>query len=182
MKKKLSVKFILTVMLSAVLFCMPAGAYFANGSHAVEVHAQEETEESSPEKKAEDENTEEIHKEEDGLIEGGSGEGSSEEREPDNTGEDSDPEEEKPGEDGSGENDPEDTCTCKEKCSQYEVDKNCKVCSRCSICLGSRRQGDGYIRNETGRCRKYRALHKEIETEQNGNHEFQEYALRRVLL
>ena len=130
MKKKLSVKFILTVMLSAVLFCMPAGAYFANGSHAVEVHAQEETEESSPEKKAEDENTEEIHKEEDGLIEGGSGEGSSEEREPDNTGEDSDPEEEKPGEDGSGENDPEDTCTCKEKCSQYEVDKNCKVCSR----------------------------------------------------
>ena len=67
MKKKLSVKFILTVMLSAVLFCMPAGAYFANGSHAVEVHAQEETEESSPEKKAEDENTEEIHKEEDGL-------------------------------------------------------------------------------------------------------------------
>ena len=109
---------------------MPAGAYFANGSHAVEVHAQEETEESSPEKKAEDENTEEIHKEEDGLIEGGSGEGSSEEREPDNTGEDSDPEEEKPGEDGSGENDPEDTCTCKEKCSQYEVDKNCKVCSR----------------------------------------------------
>ena len=130
MKKKFSVKFILTVMLSAVLFCMPAGAYFANGSHAVEVHAQEETEESSPEKKAEDENTEEIHKEEDGLIEGGSGEGSSEEREPDNTGEDSDPEEEKPGEDGSGENDPEDTCTCKEKCSQYEVDKNCKVCSR----------------------------------------------------
>lgn len=130
MKKKLSVKFILTVMLSAVLFCMPAGAYFANGSHAVEVHAQEETEESSPEKKTEDENTEEIHKEEDGLIEGGSGEGSSEEREPDNTGEDSDPEEEKPGEDGSGENDPEDTCTCKEKCSQYEVDKNCKVCSR----------------------------------------------------
>ena len=130
MKKKLSVKFILTVMLSAVLFCMPAGAYFANGSHAVEVHAQEETEESSPGEKAEDENTEEIHKEEDGLIEGGSGEGSSEEREPDNTGGDSDPEEEKPGEDGSGENDPEDTCTCKEKCSQYEVDKNCKVCSR----------------------------------------------------
>ena len=37
-------------------------------------------------------------------------------------------------------------------------------------------RGDGYIRNETGRCRKYRALHKEIETEQNGNHEFQEYA------
>ena len=130
MKKKLSVKFILTVMLSAVLFCMPAGAYFVNGSHAVEVHAQEETEESSPGEKAEDENTEEIHKEEDGLIEGGSGEGSSEEGEPDNTGGDSDPEEEKPGEDGSGENDPEDTCTCKEKCSQYEVDKNCKVCSR----------------------------------------------------
>lgn len=130
MKKKLSVKFILTVMLSAVLFCMPAGAYFANGSHAVEVHAQEETEESSPGEKAEDENTEGIHKEEDGLIEGGSGEGSSEEGELDNTGGDSDPEEEKPGEDGSGENDPEDTCTCKEKCSQYEVDKNCKVCSR----------------------------------------------------
>ena len=115
MKKKLSVKFILTVMLSAVLFCMPAGAYFANGSHAVEVHAQEETEGSSSGEKAEDENTEGIHKEEDGLVEGGSGEGSSEEREPDNTGEDSDP---------------EDTCICKEKCSQYEVDKDCAVCSR----------------------------------------------------
>lgn len=115
MKKKLSVKFILTVMLSVVLFCMPAGAYFANGSHAVEVHAQEETEGSSSGEKAEDENTEGIHKEEDGLVEGGSGEGSSEEREPDNTGEDSDP---------------EDTCICKEKCSQYEVDKDCAVCSR----------------------------------------------------
>ena len=130
MKKKLSVKFILTVMLSAVLFCMPAGAYFANGSHAVEVHAQEETEESSQGEKAEDENTEGIHKEEDGLAEGGSGEGSSEEREPDNTGGDSDPEEEKPGEDGSGENDPEDTCICKEKCSPYKTDPDCKVCSR----------------------------------------------------
>ena len=72
MKKKLSIKFMLTVILSFVLFCMPAGAYFANGSHAAEVHAQEETEVSSPEEKAEDENTEEKNGEEDGYEHGSS--------------------------------------------------------------------------------------------------------------
>lgn len=125
MKKKLSIKFMLTVILSFVLFCMPAGAYFANENHAAEVHAQEETEVSSPEEKAEDENTEEKNGEEDGYEDG-----SSEKEEPDNTGEDSDPGEEKPGEDDSGENDPEDMCICKEKCSSNETDPDCKVCSK----------------------------------------------------
>ena len=125
MKKKLSIKFMLTAILSFVLFCMPAGAYFANGSHAAEVHAQEETEESSPEEKEEDGDTEEKNGEgDDSEV------GSSEKEEPGSTEGDSDPGEEKPWEDGSGENDPEDTCICKEKCSPSETDPDCKVCSK----------------------------------------------------
>lgn len=130
MRKKLSIKFMLTVILSFVLFCMPAGAYFANGSHAAEVHAQEETEESSPEEKAEDGNKEDENTEEKTGEGDGSEEGSSEKGEPGSTEGDSDPEEEKPGEDGSGKNDPEETCICKEKCSPYETDPDCKVCSK----------------------------------------------------
>ena len=36
-KKKLSVKALMSIVLSAILFCMPAGAFFANRANTVEV-------------------------------------------------------------------------------------------------------------------------------------------------
>ena len=38
-KKKLSVKALMSLILSAILFCMPMGAFFANRANTVEVHA-----------------------------------------------------------------------------------------------------------------------------------------------
>jgi len=48
MKKKLSVKALVSLFLSAVLFCMPIGAFMANSGNMVDVHAEDTgTEESS---------------------------------------------------------------------------------------------------------------------------------------
>ena len=41
MKKKLSVKVIMSLILSAVLFCMPIGAFMANDGNTVSVKADE---------------------------------------------------------------------------------------------------------------------------------------------
>ena len=41
MKKKLSVKVIMSLILSAVLFCMPIGAFMANSDNIVSVQAQD---------------------------------------------------------------------------------------------------------------------------------------------
>lgn len=43
-KKKLSVKALMSLVLSAILFCMPAGAFFANRANTVEVHAEDTAE------------------------------------------------------------------------------------------------------------------------------------------
>ena len=118
-KKKLSVKALMSLILSAILFCMPMGAFFANRANTVEVHA-EDTEEQQTEST---ENTGSIGntvtpgngKEEnagDGKTENsteGAAEGTTEE-----TTEETEPAK----------------CTCTEKCSQYEVDKDCAVCSK----------------------------------------------------
>lgn len=45
MKKKLSVKVMFSLILSAVLFCMPIGAFVANGSNTMSAHAEESAEE-----------------------------------------------------------------------------------------------------------------------------------------
>lgn len=118
-KKKLSVKALMSLIFSAILFCMPMGAFFANRANTVEVHA-EDTEEQQTEST---ENTGSTGntvtpgngKEEnagDGKTENsteGAAEGTTEE-----TTEETEPAK----------------CTCTEKCSQYEVDKDCAVCSK----------------------------------------------------
>ena len=43
-KKKLSVKALMSLILSAILFCMPMGAFFANRANTVEVHAEDTAE------------------------------------------------------------------------------------------------------------------------------------------
>lgn len=99
MKKKLSVKMIMSLVLSAVLFCMPIGAFMANSSNTVEVQAQDTD---IAESKAETGETPSTGTEEETGNETESSTVSG--------------------------NDIPKECTCKEKCSQYSVDKECEVC------------------------------------------------------
>ena len=121
-KKKLSVKALMSLVLSAILFCMPAGAFFANRANTVEVHA-EDTAEQQTESTG---NTESTGSTGNTVTPGnGKEENAGEEKTEDST-------------EGAAEGTTEETteetepakCTCTEKCSQYEVDKDCAVCSK----------------------------------------------------
>lgn len=106
MKNKISVKVIMSLALSLVLFCLPVGAFLANSSNAVDAHAQEiEVEEESSETVSE-ESTEETTPAETEETEGGT-----------------------EGDTVSGNDALEPKCICEEKCSQYSVEKDCEVCS-----------------------------------------------------
>ena len=114
MKKKLSIKVVLSLVLSAVLFTMPIGAFVANQGNVVDVHAQdmaetvgsagETTASDNADKKTENPDSTETQ-ESTGSTEESTG--STEE----NTEESTKPE-----------------CTCEDKCTQYEYDKDCEVC------------------------------------------------------
>lgn len=98
MKKKLSIRAAISLLLSMILFCMPVGAFLANSGNAVDIQAQEEQEKSSEEKK--ENNTEVTIKENESEADNNTSEI-----------EDSKPE-----------------CICKELCSQYSTDTECEVC------------------------------------------------------
>ena len=51
--RKLSARAVVSLMLSAILFCMPIGAFFANRTNTIEVHA-EDTAEQKTESAAEE--------------------------------------------------------------------------------------------------------------------------------
>ena len=133
MKKKLSARAAVSLLLSALLFCMPIGAFMANSGNTVDAYAEgaltegsgETSEEGST--KAETEESTETEK----NTETGEGEtGETESESGENEGETES--------DGSGEGTesgtvsgnevPEPECTCKEKCTQYSIDKDCEVC------------------------------------------------------
>ena len=99
MKKKLSVKVIMSLILSAVLFCMPIGAFMANSGNTVSVQAQDTD-----------------------TAENESG------TETSSMGTEEESESEQESSTVSGNDIPAPECTCKEKCSQYSVDKECEVC------------------------------------------------------
>ena len=112
MKKKLSVRAVASLLLSALLFCMPIGAVMANSGNTVDAYAEES---STGGKTEESTGTE------------GSGEAEeSTETEPGDSGGESEGETE--GGTVSGNEIPKPECTCKEKCIQYSYDKDCKVC------------------------------------------------------
>ena len=116
-KTKLRYRAVLSLMLSAVLFCMPVAAFSMNGNNIIDARAEEETESSTEEKPAEQET-------ESGTEESATGEeteGGTEENQGEQT--------ENGAESGtvSG-NDAEPVCTCEDKCGAYEYDRNCKVC------------------------------------------------------
>lgn len=88
-KKRLSTKALISLILSAVLLCMPAAAFFMNGNHVMNVRAEDNTETGENE----------------GDTESGTGEGTV-----------------------SGNEIPEPVCTCEDKCSVYDYDRDCEVC------------------------------------------------------
>ena len=115
-KKKLRYRAVLSLILSAVLFCMPAVAFSMNGNNAIDVRA-EDSGESGTEEETEI-STEESSTEQETANQ--------ETSEPEST----EQETEGSTEDGtvSGNDVPEPVCTCEDKCGAYEYDHNCKVC------------------------------------------------------
>lgn len=111
-KMKLRYRAVLSLILSAVLFCMPAMAFSMNGNNAIDVRA---------------EDSGETHTEEETE---GSTEESTTEQETEGSTEESSGEQTESGTEGgtvSG-NDTEPMCICEDKCGAYEYDHNCKVC------------------------------------------------------
>ena len=127
-KMKLRYRAVLSLMLSAVLFCMPAAAFSMNGNNAIDARAEdslengseEETENATGENSTEQETADQETTEQETE---GSTEGNSEEQTGSGT--------EGESEDGtvSGNEVPEPECTCEKKCSAYDSDKDCAVCA-----------------------------------------------------
>lgn len=113
MKKKLSVRAAVSLFLSALLFCMPIGAFMANSGNTVDAYAEDALEEESGRESTESSaRTETEESTETGETESESGNN----------------EEETENGTVSGNEVPEPECTCKEKCTQYSVDKDCEAC------------------------------------------------------
>ena len=127
-KMKLRYKAVLSLLLSAVLFCMPAVAFSMNGNNAIDARAEDSLENGSEEEteNATGENFTEQETADQEITEQeteGSTEGNSEEQT--ESGAEGEPE------DGtvSGNEVSEPECTCEKKCSAYDSDKNCAVCA-----------------------------------------------------
>ena len=119
--RRLSARAVVSLILSAILFCMPVGAFFANRANTVEVHA-EDTAEQKTESAAEESSAESTASGNDNKDSSGSGENHTEQS-TENTTENST-------EGTTEETQPAAKCTCKEKCSQYAVDEDCEVCAK----------------------------------------------------
>ena len=114
-KMKLRYRAVLSLVLSAVLFCMPAVAFSMNGNNAIDVRAED-----SGESSTEEENTAEETPL-DQETEDGTEENSEEQTESGTEGE-------AEGGTVSG-NEIEPVCTCEKKCGTYDYDKDCEVCA-----------------------------------------------------
>ena len=118
MKKKLSARAAASLLLSALLLCMPIGAVMANSGNTIDAYAEDtHTEES--------ESTGEETEESAGTEGSKEAEESTETEPGDSSGES---EGETEGGTVSGNEIPKPECTCKEKCTQYSIDKDCEAC------------------------------------------------------
>ena len=121
--RRLSARAVVSLILSAILFCMPIGAFFANRTNTIEVHAEDSAEqktESAAEESSVDSTT--FGNGNNGSSDSSSGENHTEQS-TENTTENST-------EGTTEETQPAAKCTCKEKCSQYAVDEDCEVCAK----------------------------------------------------
>ena len=110
-KAKLRYRAVLSLILSAALFCMPAMAFSMNGNNAIDVRAEESGTEGEKEISTEESATEQetgggTEESPEGQTESGTEDGSV-----------------------SGNDVPEPVCTCEKKCSAYDCDKDCEVCA-----------------------------------------------------
>ena len=114
-KMKLSHKTVLSLVLSAVLLCMPVAAFAMNEGNAISVQAEDlETEETTSEQDVQDtENATEENATEDVT----------EEATEDSTGETEE------GGTVSGNDIAEPVCICEDRCGAYDYDKDCEVCA-----------------------------------------------------
>ena len=114
-KMKLSHKTVLSLVLSAVLLCMPVAAFAMNEGNAISVQAEDlETEETTSEQDVQDtENATEENATEDVT----------EEATEDSTGETEE------GGTVSGNDIEEPVCICEDRCGAYDYDKDCEVCT-----------------------------------------------------
>lgn len=116
-KNRLSIRAVISLILSLILLCMPAMAFSMNGNYVVSVRAEDNTEN-------------ETATGEDSDTSGDNMETSAE----DTTGDDMENSTENPTEDAtedgtvSGNEVPEPVCNCEDKCGSYEYDRNCPVC------------------------------------------------------
>ena len=151
MQRKLSVRIIASLILSVMLFALPIGAFIANGSNSVPVFAEESVSgsDAGDSSSSGNQNTDEALTGESTSENGEAGDGTTVDDPDDgssdsgNTGDSSDNGEtgddsgdeggETSGESGEGEDEPEPTpepeCICDHKCSQYDYNKDCPVCS-----------------------------------------------------
>lgn len=148
MQRKLSVRIIASLILSVMLFALPVGAFIANSSTAVSVYAEESvtgneagtTDDSSSSDDASDRGS--TDEGTDTTVENPSSGDNSDAEDTSNTGDSASENESGDGEDGgeTGEDDPTPTpeptpepepeCICDHKCSQYDYNKDCPVCSQ----------------------------------------------------
>ena len=115
-KMKLSHKTVLSLVLSAVLLCMPVAAFAMNEGNAISVQAEDlETEETTSEQDVQDtENATEENATEDVT----------EEATEESTGETEE------GGTVSGNDIAEPVCICEDRCGAYDYDKDCEVCAK----------------------------------------------------
>ena len=149
MQRKLSIRIIASLILSVMLFALPVGAFIANSSTAVSVYAEESvtgneagtTDDSSSSADASDSESTDNGSSEDGTdtsVENPTGGDNSDAGDGSNTGDSTSENESGDGE--TGEDDPTPTpeptpepepeCICEHKCSQYDYNKDCPVCSQ----------------------------------------------------
>lgn len=134
--KKLSTKAVISLVLSAVLLCMPAAAFSMNDNYIISAFAEEKAETGESEKETETAETGETEKTEEIPTES-EPEGSTEESTENQTGESTEGSTEGSTEENtesagddtvSGNEKPEPVCDCEDQCGAYEYDKNCPVC------------------------------------------------------
>ena len=128
-KEKLRYRAVLSLILSAVLFCMPVAAFSMNGDNAIDARAEDSVESGSEE---ETENTaEESHAEQEAADQETSEPETTERETEGSTGGSTEEQTEGETEGGtvSGNEVPEPKCTCEKRCSAYDFDKDCEVCA-----------------------------------------------------
>ena len=110
-KMKLRYRAVLSLILSAVLFCMPTMAFSMNGNNVIDAKAEESGMEEETGNATEENPTEQ---EMDGSAESEMESGTEVETE---------------GESVSGNEVPKPECICEKRCSTYDFDKDCEVCT-----------------------------------------------------